>query len=124
MKLYIPQISWTLYILAKSPNHLTLPLLSSSSTSTLLSPQQQHQQISSSSTGLLLLTSSSNKTSTHSDLLSPKSDLSTPDINKVGHSIFYDCIDLSPTTGIEKHDDMKPEKSDTEEESEFLFLSL
>lgn len=35
--------------------------------------------------------------------------------NKVGQSIFYDCIDLSPTA--EKQDDMKPERSDTEEES-------
>ncbi|XP_037044967.1 rab GTPase-activating protein 1-like isoform X2 [Bradysia coprophila] len=35
-------------------------------------------------------------------------------MNKVGQSVFYDCIDLSPTA--EKQDDMKPERSDTEEE--------
>lgn len=35
------------------------------------------------------------------------------DINKVGQSIFYDCVDLSP----EKQDFMKPEQSDTDEES-------
>lgn len=38
-------------------------------------------------------------------------------MNKVGQSVFYDCIDLSPTA--EKQDDMKPERSDTEEESKF-----
>lgn len=43
-------------------------------------------------------------------------------MNKVGQSVFYDCIDLSPTA--EKQDDMKPERSDTEEESEFQFVPL
>lgn len=38
------------------------------------------------------------------------------EMNKVGQSVFYDCLDLSPTA--EKQDDMKPERSDTEEESE------
>lgn len=42
-------------------------------------------------------------------------ELPTPEVNKVGQSVFYDCIDLSPTA--EKQDDMKPERSDTEEES-------
>ncbi|XP_055372959.1 rab GTPase-activating protein 1-like isoform X2 [Condylostylus longicornis] len=61
------------------------------------------------------------KVITQSDeLLSPKSDLSTPDINRVGHSVFYDCIDTSPLSilpanGVEKQD--KPEKSDSEEDS-------
>lgn len=42
--------------------------------------------------------------------------LPVPEITtKVGQSIFYDCTDMSPTT--EKQDDMKPERSDTEEES-------
>lgn len=35
--------------------------------------------------------------------------------NKVGLSVFYDCIDLSPTA--EKQDTMKADRSDTEEES-------
>lgn len=42
-------------------------------------------------------------------------DLQTPEINKVGQSVFYDCIDLSPAA--EKQDVMKPERSDTDEES-------
>lgn len=37
-----------------------------------------------------------------------------PDINKVGQSVFYDALDMSPMT--EKQDDMKPERSDSEEE--------
>lgn len=37
--------------------------------------------------------------------------------NKVGLSVFYDCIDLSPSD--EKQDKMKTDRSDTEEESEF-----
>lgn len=41
--------------------------------------------------------------------------LTPPELNKVGQSVFYDCIDMSPTA--EKQDDMKPERSDTEEES-------
>lgn len=40
--------------------------------------------------------------------------------NKVGQSIFYDCLDLSPTA--EKQDDMKPERSDTEEDSKSIVL--
>lgn len=39
------------------------------------------------------------------------------DMNKVGQSVFYDCLELSPTA--EKQDFMKPEQSDTDEESEF-----
>lgn len=38
--------------------------------------------------------------------------------NKVGLSVFYDCIDLSPTD--EKQDKMKHDRSDTEEESESI----
>lgn len=37
-------------------------------------------------------------------------------INKVGLSVFYDCIDLSPTA--EKQDTMKADRSETDEESE------
>lgn len=46
------------------------------------------------------------------------------DMNKVGQSVFYDCLELSPTA--EKQDFMKPEQSDTDEESKFPppFLSL
>uniref|UniRef100_A0A1B0CC10 Putative rab gtpase-activating protein 1-like isoform x1 n=1 Tax=Lutzomyia longipalpis TaxID=7200 RepID=A0A1B0CC10_LUTLO len=40
--------------------------------------------------------------------------LPSPEVNKVGQSIFYDCLDLSPTA--EKQDDMKPEQNDTEED--------
>lgn len=40
---------------------------------------------------------------------------SSPDMNKVGKSVFYDCLDVSPLA--EKQDDMKPEKlSDTDED--------
>lgn len=52
----------------------------------------------------------------------PILELPTPEINKVGQSVFYDCIDLSPTA--EKQDDMKPERSDTEEESMYNKFSL
>lgn len=47
-------------------------------------------------------------------------DLPVPEITKVGQSVFYDCTDMSPTT--EKQDDMKPERSDTEEESMLIFF--
>ncbi|XP_037909187.1 rab GTPase-activating protein 1-like isoform X3 [Hermetia illucens] len=56
-----------------------------------------------------------------SDLLSP-SDVSTPDVNKVGQSVFYDCMDMSPIS-TEKQDDMKPEKSDTDEEFHLISVS-
>lgn len=39
------------------------------------------------------------------------------EMNKVGKSVFYDCIELSPSA--EKQDFMKPEQSDTDEESKF-----
>jgi hypothetical protein len=43
----------------------------------------------------------------------------TPDLNKVGKSVFYDCLDVSPMA--EKQDDMKPEKySDTDEDCKIL----
>lgn len=38
----------------------------------------------------------------------------TPETNKVGQSVFYDCTEFSSTA--EKQDDMKPERSDTDEE--------
>lgn len=44
------------------------------------------------------------------------------EMNKVGQSVFYGCLDLSPMA--EKQDDMKPEQSDTEEESKHLILGL
>lgn len=44
------------------------------------------------------------------------------EMNKVGQSVFYGCLDLSPMA--EKQDDMKPEQSDTEEESKHLTLGL
>lgn len=42
------------------------------------------------------------------------------EMNKVGQSVFYDCLDLSPMA--EKQDDMKPERSDTEEESKHTIV--
>lgn len=45
----------------------------------------------------------------------------TSEPNKVGQSIFYDCADLTPSPG-EKQDDMKTERSDTDEESECDFV--
>lgn len=47
--------------------------------------------------------------------------LQSPELNKVGQSVFYDCVDLSPMA--EKQDDMKPERSDTEEESELYIVT-
>lgn len=43
---------------------------------------------------------------------SPNSSASTatPDMNKVGKSVFYDCLDASPMA--EKQDNMKPEDDD------------
>lgn len=52
-------------------------------------------------------------------LRSPASMTTTPGgitPNRVGQSVFYDCIDGSPLA--EKNDSMKPEKSDTEDEDE------
>lgn len=37
------------------------------------------------------------------------------EMSRVGKSVFYDCLELSPTA--EKQDFMKPEQSDTDEES-------
>lgn len=37
------------------------------------------------------------------------------EMSRVGQSVFYDCLELSPTA--EKQDFMKPEQSDTDEES-------
>ncbi|XP_004525660.1 rab GTPase-activating protein 1-like isoform X2 [Ceratitis capitata] len=54
--------------------------------------------------------------------VTPKSDdASTSEHNRVGQSVFYDCIDASPGgvggAGVEeKQDLMKPEKNDTDEE--------
>lgn len=59
----------------------------------------------------------SSKVVTPIQLNIPEASSSKPptDMNKVGQSIFYDCLELSPVG--EKQDDMKPERSDTEEES-------
>lgn len=56
---------------------------------------------------------------------SPKAQTNTPntvtdnqaEMSRVGKSVFYDCLELSPTA--EKQDFMKPEQSDTDEESKF-----
>lgn len=62
------------------------------------------------------IASTSNINESSQVLLNPNT-LPASEMNKVGQSVFYDCIDLSPTA--EKQDDMKPERSDTEEESKF-----
>lgn len=62
------------------------------------------------------IASTSNTNESSQVLLNPNT-LPASEMNKVGQSVFYDCIDLSPTA--EKQDDMKPERSDTEEESKF-----
>ncbi|XP_016987770.1 rab GTPase-activating protein 1-like [Drosophila rhopaloa] len=52
-------------------------------------------------------------------LFSPKSEETLDDAsssNRVGHSVFYDCIDASPACVEEKQDAMKPEKGDTTDE--------
>lgn len=56
-------------------------------------------------------------------LFSPKSEETLDDAsssNRVGHSVFYDCIDASPACVEEKQDAMKPEKpgDTTDEEGE------
>ena len=97
----------------KSPKALTLPLATTSKIQSTLSAKP-----------------SSSTSSYQLDLFTPKSDISTPDVNRVGQSIFYDCIDLSPQItasgsrgGTEKQDDMKPEKSDTDEESKAFSIT-
>lgn len=64
----------------------------------------------------------------------PKSEESNSELNRVGHSVFYDCLDANnagiiptmiertPGEGVEldeKQDLMKPERNDTDEESKF-----
>ncbi|KAH8301216.1 hypothetical protein KR018_007955 [Drosophila ironensis] len=52
-------------------------------------------------------------------LFSPKSEETVDDAsgsNRVGHSVFYDCMDGSPACLEEKQDAMKPEKGDTTDE--------
>lgn len=56
-------------------------------------------------------------------LESPKPRVNSPnavadkqaEMSRVGKSVFYDCVEPSPTS--EKQDFMKPEQSDTDEES-------
>lgn len=43
-------------------------------------------------------------------------DASNSEHNRVGQSVFYDCIDASPACIEEKQDAMKPEKGDTTDE--------
>ncbi|XP_017863183.1 PREDICTED: rab GTPase-activating protein 1-like isoform X2 [Drosophila arizonae] len=55
------------------------------------------------------------------NLFSPKGcdeseDASNSEHNRVGQSVFYDCIDASPACIEEKQDAMKPEKGDTTDE--------
>ncbi|XP_062129681.1 rab GTPase-activating protein 1-like isoform X1 [Drosophila sulfurigaster albostrigata] len=55
------------------------------------------------------------------NLFSPKAcdeseDASNSEHNRVGQSVFYDCIDASPACIEEKQDAMKPEKCDTTDE--------
>lgn len=68
----------------------------------------------------------------------PKSDESNSELNRVGQSVFYDCIDAntgnlanmperSAGDGVdldEKQDIMKPEKNDTDEESKYLMCFI
>lgn len=42
------------------------------------------------------------------------------EMGRVGKSVFYDCLEISPTA--EKQDFMKPEQSDTDEESKSIQL--
>ncbi|XP_034659603.1 rab GTPase-activating protein 1-like isoform X2 [Drosophila subobscura] len=56
------------------------------------------------------------------NIFTPKSEEAVDDAshsdahNRVGHSVFYDCIDASPACVEEKQDAMKPEKGDTTDE--------
>lgn len=47
--------------------------------------------------------------------------LQVTETNKVGQSVFYDCVDLTPSPG-DKQDAMRPDRSDTDEESNGHFL--
>lgn len=53
------------------------------------------------------------------NLQSPCS-LTTPDPNKVGQSVFYDCIDASPGVEVAGASKVKP-RNDTDEEGESKF---
>ncbi|XP_034482314.1 rab GTPase-activating protein 1-like [Drosophila innubila] len=90
-------------------------------------PKQQQQQAQKSLT--LPLTGRKTQAETANDtemrfkvsLFSPKGcdeseDASNSEHNRVGHSVFYDCIDASPACIEEKQDAMKPEKCDTTDE--------
>lgn len=76
-----------------------------------------------------------------SNTTTPKSEDSTSELNRVGQSVFYDCIDgnatTTPSASImlserakgdgaeveEKQDIMKPERNDTDEDSNFNSLN-
>ncbi|XP_050337133.1 rab GTPase-activating protein 1-like isoform X1 [Bactrocera neohumeralis] len=98
---------------------LTLPLAGTSSPALLVPDNDCEQQ-------QLVLPKTAMKSQSlnrhHTDYaMTPKSDdASTSEQNRVGQSVFYDCIDASPGGvggGVEeKQDIMKPEKNDTDEE--------
>ncbi|XP_067644061.1 rab GTPase-activating protein 1-like isoform X2 [Eurosta solidaginis] len=111
---------------------LTLPLAGGTSSPALFvpdndsekqKPQLQQQQYVPSK---IAMKSQSLNRHNNDYVITPKSDdASTSEHNRVGHSVFYDCIDASPgmVSGgggggsvEEKQDLMKPEKNDTDEE--------
>ncbi|XP_065362492.1 rab GTPase-activating protein 1-like isoform X3 [Calliphora vicina] len=104
---------------------LTLPLMGTTSPA-LLVPQDK-------STALLMKTQTIPRLAVKdaTNTPTPKSDESNSELNRVGQSVFYDCIDANtgnmPTTMTvkptadavdldEKQDVMKPERNDTDEE--------
>lgn len=99
---------------------LTLPLAGTSSPALLVPDNDcEQQQLVPPKTAMKSQTLNRH----HTDYaMTPKSDdASTSEHNRVGHSVFYDCIDASPGGvgggGVEeKQDLMKPEKNDTDEE--------
>ncbi|XP_030567188.1 rab GTPase-activating protein 1-like [Drosophila novamexicana] len=95
------------------------------------SQQQQQQQEQQQQQKSLTLPLAGRKTQTAAagdsemrfkcSLFSPKAcdeseDASNSEQNRVGQSVFYDCIDASPACIEEKQDAMKPEKCDTTDE--------
>ncbi|XP_054731895.1 rab GTPase-activating protein 1-like isoform X1 [Anastrepha obliqua] len=98
---------------------LTLPLAGTSSPA-LLVPENEYEQQQLVPLKTAMKSQSLNRH--HTDYaITPKSDdASTSEHNRVGQSVFYDCIDASPGGvggGVEeKQDLMKPEKNDTDEE--------
>lgn len=97
-------------------------------------PRSQQQQQQQQQKSLTLPLAGRNKTQTQTQetagdtemrfkcMFSPKGncdeseDASNSEHNRVGQSVFYDCIDASPACIEEKQDAMKPEKGDTTDE--------